>query len=324
MSKGARFDMGGDSADLQRLFDSLAGATAARVMDREPGGAADDSDTAALQALFDQVAGVGVRPPLRAVPGATGARGAAQRDVADSDELQELFDAVSCECGEFAACDDGIPAAADGSMQSLVSVPAYEAVFNRIGQMTRQLHDTLRELGYDRKLEESARAIPDACERLSYIARMTEQAASRVLNAVDEAKPLQDATRDAALALGERWDGLFRADLSVQDFRTLAADTRHFLDQTVGHASISGALLTDIMMAQDYQDLTGQVIKRVVEVVQRTETELLQLLIEAMPPERRPEAASGLLNGPVVNAAGRSDVVANQSQVDELLESLGF
>ncbi|MBI4754348.1 MAG: protein phosphatase CheZ [Betaproteobacteria bacterium] len=324
MSKGARFDKGADSADLQRLFDSLAGGTTALAKGREPGGAADDSDTVALQALFDQVAGAGARPPLRAVSGAIGPRAGAQSDVADSDDLQALFDAVSCEYGEFAACDDAAPAGAGGEAQSRVSDPGYEAVINRIGHMTRQLHDTLRELGYDRKLEESARAIPDACERLSYIAQMTEQAASRVLNAVDEAKPLQDATRDAALALGERWDGLFQANLSVQDFRTLAADTRRFLDQTVGHASISGALLTDIMMAQDYQDLTGQVIKRVVEVVQRTETELLQLLIEAMPPQRRPDGVGGLLNGPVINAAGRSDVVANQSQVDELLESLGF
>ena len=82
--------------------------------------------------------------------------------------------------------------------------------------------------------------------------------------------------------------------------------------------------LTEIMMAQDFQDLTGQVIKRVIDLAQRLESQLLEVLIESMPPERKNESASGLLNGPVINADGRDDVVSSQEQVDDLLESLGF
>jgi len=76
-------------------------------------------------------------------------------------------------------------------------------------------------------------------------------------------------------------------------------------------------------MAQEFQDLTGQVIKKVADVTYELENQLLKLLVENAPPERR-EEASGLLNGPVINAAGRNDIAANQEQVDQLLESLGF
>ena len=87
---------------------------------------------------------------------------------------------------------------------------------------------------------------------------------------------------------------------------------------------ITNAQLTEIMLAQDFQDLTGQVIKRVVEMVQNFESQLLQVLIESMPEDKRAAAPGGLMNGPVIGAAGRSDVVTSQAQVDDLLESLGF
>ncbi|MFX4608987.1 protein phosphatase CheZ, partial [Acinetobacter baumannii] len=73
-----------------------------------------------------------------------------------------------------------------------------------------------------------------------------------------------------------------------------------------------------------FQDLTGQVIKKIVEMSQQLESGLLQVLIEAMPAEKRATAPEGLLNGPVINSEGRSDVVTSQEQVDDLLESLGF
>jgi chemotaxis protein CheZ len=78
------------------------------------------------------------------------------------------------------------------------------------------------------------------------------------------------------------------------------------------------------MMAQDFQDLTGQVIKKVVAVAQDMEAQLMEVLIETMPGEKRTESVKSLLNGPVINAAGRTDVVGSQQQVDDLLDSLGF
>jgi len=82
--------------------------------------------------------------------------------------------------------------------------------------------------------------------------------------------------------------------------------------------------LTDIMMAQDFHDLTGQVVAKVVALAADLEDSLVKLLVQAAPPEQAQKVESAILNGPVVNPEGRSDVVANQGEVDDLLASLGF
>ncbi len=265
-------------------------------------------DSADLQALFDSIA-VGAAP---AVPVAE------PEPSGDSADLQALFDSVAEQVDESAV------AAADAGVTVAEAATPQEAVFNRIGHMARQLHDSLRELGYDKSLEETARQIPDARERLDYIVKMTEQAASRVLNATDVAKPAQDALGQAIKSLGGRWEKMFANQLSVDEFKQLAADTRVFFAAAPDKVAVTNAQLTEIIMAQDFQDLTGQVIKKVVDMVHKFETQLLQVLIETMPEERKAAAPEGLLNGPVINAVGRSDVVTSQAQVDDLLESLGF
>jgi chemotaxis protein CheZ len=237
-----------------------------------------------------------------------------QSDTGDSDDLQALFDSVS---------QAQTPVVAVPPAPTFEAAPP-DAVFNGIGLLARQLHDSLRGLGMDQLLEDSARQIPDARERLSYIAKMTEQAASRVLNATDIARPLQDDLLARSQALGERWERMFSNQLSVDEFKALATDSRGYFALAPEKLRLTNAQLMEIMMAQDFQDLTGQVIKKVVEMVQGLETQLLGLLLQAMPPERKAEAPEGLLNGPVIRPEGRVDVVSNQGQVDDLLESLGF
>lgn len=264
----------------------------------------DSGDSDELQALFDSFAG---QPPARPHVEVVGGTAA----TSDTPELEALFDSVA---GQVAAPVRIAPKEA----------AAGDKVFQRIGHMTRELHDTLRQLGYDRALEEAAKAIPDARQRLAYVAQMTEQAASRVLNATDVAKPIQDRLQAQATGLSGRWDRLFGGDLSVSEFRTLAGDTHAWLNDVPKQTEATNAQLMEIMMAQDFQDLTGQVIKKIVDLAQNMETELLQVLIEAMPQDMKAETPEGLLNGPAMNAQGRTDVVANQEQVDDLLESLGF
>lgn len=294
MSKRFRFDESGDSEDLQALFDSIAGQTGARPHVEVVGGTAAAGDSPDLEALFDAHR----KSPWDSVAGQTAqaARLPAGREVA--------------------------PEPREGDAKK-VSV-AGDHVFQRIGQMTRQLHDTLRELGFDQALEEAAKAIPDARQRLAYVAQMTEQAASRVLNATDVARPIQDKLQSQSAALNGRWDRLFGGELSVAEFKTLAGDTRDFLREVPRQTAFTNEQLMEIMMAQDFQDLTGQVIKKIVDLAQRMETELLQVLLETMPQDLKAEAPDGLMNGPAMNAEGRPDVVANQEQVDDLLESLGF
>jgi chemotaxis protein CheZ len=302
MSKKEKFDEGGDSDDLQALFDSIA-ADAGREEAPAPAAPAakaaassatggDDPD---LQALFDEVAST---YESSATPGV------ASPDPVATDETPTTA-ATTAHVGA-AASDAG-------------------EVFSKIGHMTRQVHDTLRALGLDSEsLSDAVQGIPDARQRLSYIAQMTEQAASRVLNATDLAKPLQDKMQSDAELLQARWDRLFANDLSVDEFKSLAAETRSFIGEVRSTSEATNAQLMEIMMAQDFQDLTGQVIKKVVDLAQALESELLQLLIETMPEEKRPASkGEGLMNGPVIDAK-RSDVVSTQEQVDDLLDSLGF
>ena len=197
-----------------------------------------------------------------------------------------------------------------------------DEMLNRIGQMTRSLHDSLRGLGFDKLLEKAANEIPDARDRLQYVARMTEQAAERVLNAIDKAMPLQDDTTDAANALKQQWQQVLATPSFKRDYDALAQQTLRFLDDAGKNTGDTKALLMEIMMAQDFQDLTGQVIKKITELAQGLEQQLVQLLIDFTP--STPKKDSGLLNGPQISPEKSSDAVANQEQVDDLLESLGF
>lgn len=270
----------------------------------------DGSDSEDLQALFDSIAaGAPPAPPVPPAPPRSDATG-------DSDDLQALFDSVAQSQAASPAPEPVLGSAVESGSQD-------EVVFNRLGHLARQLHDSLRGLGVDRLLADTADQIPDARQRLAYIAQMTEQAASKVLNAADIAKPIQEELMSRSAAMAQRWDRMFANQLSVDEFKALAADTRTYFAEAPPKLKISNDQLMAIIMAQDFQDLTGQVIKKVVEVVQGMETQLLSVLIEAMPEERKAAAPEGLLNGPVINAAGK-DVVTNQAQVDDLLESLGF
>jgi chemotaxis protein CheZ len=292
----------GDSSELEALFDSLSSGGAALTpapvapiaaprpslmqQAREGDGSSDDSQD--LQALFDSIAEKQTAAPR---PNA----------VSNADAVS---DRDADESGDW---------------------PVQGKVFRKVGLMARQLHDTLGALGYDKILEKTVTALPDAKDRLAYIANLTEQAACKVLNATDIANPLQDELEAGAALLDAKWDALYASRMGVDDFKLLAAETRAFIKNAVPQrTSATKAQLMEIMMAQDFQDLTGQVIKKVIGLAQDLESQLMSVLIETMPGEKRTESVNSLLNGPVINAEGRTDVVGNQQQVDDLLDTLGF
>lgn len=212
---------------------------------------------------------------------------------------------------------------AAGAVVAPVDLGKHEEFLVRVGHMTRALHDSLRGLGLDKLLEKAAHDIPDARDRLDYVARMSEQAAQRVLNATDAAGPLQQGIEDGARALHAEWQTAMNGKFSDEQVRLLAQQTMHYLNQSQSAAGETKAHLMDIMMAQDFQDLTGQVIKRVTSIAHSIEQQLAQLLFDFAPSELTRDIGSGLLNGPQINPTG-NDVVADQGQVDDLLESLGF
>lgn len=199
-----------------------------------------------------------------------------------------------------------------------------EKMLNRIGQMTRTLHDSLRGLGFDKLLEKAANDIPDARDRLEYVARMTEQAAEKVLNAIDLAIPLQDKLSNDATTLKDQWQAVLATPSFKRDYDKVAQDTLKYLDQTNLQVDQSKELLMQIMMAQDFQDLTGQVIKKITELAQNIEQQLVQVLIDFTPELPKKEKESGLLNGPQIKPEQNIEAVTNQEQVDDLLDSLGF
>jgi chemotaxis protein CheZ len=135
---------------------------------------------------------------------------------------------------------------------------------------------------------------------------------------------VQDALLADTTNLSGRWDKMFANQLSVEEFKALASDTRSFFNGAPAKVKLTNDQLMEIMMAQDFQDLTGQVIKKVVELAQNLEKQLVSVLIETMPADRKAAAPEGLMNGPVITSEGRTDVVTSKTQVDDLLESLGF
>ena len=190
-------------------------------------------------------------------------------------------------------------------------------VYQQIGTITRQLHDTLQQLGVMPMLQRAADGIPDARSRLSYIATKTADAADKVLTSVDQAKAehVSISAQTRSLAAG----------LAADPVRAVASGAvLNFVNEVEARTRRIDAHLTDIMMAQDFHDLTGQVVAKVVALANDLETSLVKLLVQVVPPEQREKVDLSVLNGPVVDPEGRTDVVSNQGEVDDLLASLGF
>lgn len=225
-------------------------------------------------------------------------------------------------------------------------------VHMKIGQLTRQLHDSLNALGYAEKLRDSVGELPDAQSRLSYIARLTGEAAEKVLNRVEQAKAQHVYIASETRRMVDELVKDPVASVATGKIMNFLHDMERVTHEADEH-------LTEIMMAQDFHDLTGQVIARVVSLAASIEDQLVQLLIQTAPPgsapphaaaaataataaaataaaatavavqEGAPEMASPVtprLQGPVVDPQGSasSDVVTSQSEVDDLLASLGF
>ncbi len=203
---------------------------------------------------------------------------------------------------------------------------SHDEVLSRVGHMTRALHENLRGLGLDKLIEKAASDIPDARDRLDYVARLSEQAAKKVLDATDAAGPLQDAIETRSADLQQGWQALLDApgtEATDAQWREMAQRTIASLDESRAGAVATRSELMNIMMAQDFQDLTGQVIGRITGIAQNLEKQLVQVLIDFAPSEIKRELDNGLMNGPQIQPLG-TEVVANQGQVDDLLDSLGF
>ena len=259
-----------------------------------------------------------------------------------ADDLEALFEEVAAQHAAVAPVADADPVAAPpaATLQAAADepsgtsaidgdAPSDKPMYERLGAIVRMLHDSLRQLGYDRSLSDVASQINDAQGRLEHVATLTEQAANKVLNTVDTCMPEQEKLGKTAKDLEDRWNMLFDGRMSIEEFKLLAGDARQFSTLVVQATDAEKARLLDIMMAQDFQDITGQLIKKIVTITNTVECELAQLLRDNAPPEVKAamaaeKAAADQLQPELMQGPSAPGTAMAQDDVDSLLADLGF
>lgn len=213
-----------------------------------------------------------------------------------------------------------------------ISEATEKAMFEQVGELTRELHQSLLSFHQDTRLVDMAgQELPDAKNRLNYVIEMTEKAANTTMDAVEHCLPIADKLINDLADVAPSWESLMTRNLVVGEFKVLC----HSIDDFFTHSKVSTAelrdKLTEILMAQEFQDLTGQIINKVIDLVQEIESKLVLILKVrgqqsqlALKPEEQKKQKDITAEGPIVDANSRSDVVNGQDDVDDLLSSLGF
>lgn len=202
-------------------------------------------------------------------------------------------------------------------------------LFKEIGRLTRQLHDSMVSFSIEAKITEMTKNdIPDAQERLRYVITMTEQAADQTLTAVENLLPLSQVMSEQVEKLSAKWDRFLGREMPLEEFKAMSEEiSRHFNESKDSLQQVQSGL-NDILMAQGFQDITGQIIRRVIELVQELEGSMVKMISIAGSKASKvsPQQSQSELPGPVVPGVDDRDggVAANQVDVDDLLSSLGF
>ncbi len=225
--------------------------------------------------------------------------------------------------------ESGDEAGARGVFDEWVSLQE-TSLFQHVGKLTRDIHDTLTNFPLDSRLSQLAdEEIPDAKERLNYVIEMTDKSAHRTLNAVEACLPLAESIEEQGGQLLADWERFRNRELSIEEFKVLAQRVSDFFSTVAQSSASMRGELSDVMMAQDFQDLTGQIIRRVINLVQEIEEKLVDLVRVAgshIQPSAESSQKSSTVRGegPTVPTLAGDDSVASQDDVDDLLSSLGF
>src|SRR5438309_11940989 len=181
-------------------------------------------------------------------------------------------------------------------------------VYQQLGHLTRLLHDTLEQLGVMPNLQIAADNLPDARSRLNYVAQKTGAAAEKVLNSVDQAKAEHEKIARETRAMAK--------SIMADPVKAVASGSvMNFVGDVEAATARIDTHLTDIMMAQDFHDLTGQVVAKVVKLANELEDSLVKLLVQAAPPDQTAKLMAHIappvhsphtseLSGPVVAPEG--------------------
>lgn len=202
-------------------------------------------------------------------------------------------------------------------------------LFKEIGRLTRQLHDSMISFSVDAKITEmTEHDIPDAKERLRYVISMTEQAADQTLTAVETLLPIGKVLIEQVEQLSAKWDRFLGREMPLEEFKSMSEEISQHFNESKNSLQQVQAGLNDILMAQGFQDLTGQIIRRVIELVQELEGSMVKMISIAGKKSSKvtSQQSQPELPGPVVPGVDdrEGDVATSQVDVDDLLSSLGF
>lgn len=214
-------------------------------------------------------------------------------------------------------------------------------IFNSVGKLTRALHDAIVNFNVDVDVhmsnpELSDSEISDASDRLQYVIQMTQQAANRTMDRVEAAAPIALNLGQEAASIKNEWERLRRGEINKDEFAGLYNRISEFLAQMNAGTAQLNENLQSIILEQGYQDLTGQVLKKVIGLITDVENELVNLVRIAGQVEEvagisgstktreKPVKDSIAAEGPQIHAHIREDTVSGQDDVDDLLSSLGF
>lgn len=263
----------------------------------------------------------------------------------DDEQVQAeraLCDSMQAHAPAFhEAVQQGDMAAAAKILQTINS-ERDSLLYREVGKLTRELHNAIVNFNIDTGRavlsEQQQSEMAEAKDNLSYVIKMTQQSADKTMDMVEEGIPMVTVLADEAAQLKTAWAKLSRREMSKQEFAELAERMAHFLDKSTSDTLLINSKLNTILLAQDFQDLTGQVLQRVMGLVQEVESSLVHLMriagqvdqitgqqhgIEDVAKDQQPDKDIKA-EGPIVNAEKRDNVVTSQDDVDDLLSSLGF
>lgn len=214
---------------------------------------------------------------------------------------------------------------ATGLIDELARVRETE-LFQQIGKLTRELHNAITDFDYDQRLSDFAhQEMPDAKERLNYVISMTNQAANRTLTAIEAAMPICESLCADSAGLSEQWQRFTKREMSVGEFREVNKTLLKHLHDSEAQLGQLKSHMNDILMAQEFQDLTGQIINKVIKMVEDVENHLVNLIrVAGISTTTQRQENKNELAGPQVPNLTTSSAVRGQDEVDELLSSLGF
>lgn len=244
-----------------------------------------------------------------------------EKDLITLDEAKQLVEYLQ----------DNDKASANAMIEAIAMRESTE-LFSEVGKLTRQLHSSLSTFQFDERIVDLTQGeIPDAQSRLTYVIEETEKAANTTMDAVERSMPIAENMNDRLTGIIPEWEKLMGRQIELGEFKSLCLELDDILKTTNNESKQLNSLLTEVLMAQGYQDLTGQVIRRVIELVKEVEESLVSMLtafgdqeLKDKPQRSEKESDTVKAEGPIIDAAEREDVVSGQDDVDDLLSSLGF